>query len=76
MSNRTSTLGALVFVGIVLAGGVAAVNEGLTQTTPADGTGSQFDAVEELLAGGFEILPLVLMLLVALAVVAVISGRL
>jgi hypothetical protein len=76
VSNRTSGLGALVFVGIVLAGGVAAVNEGLTQTTPADGTSDQFDAVEELLASGFEVMPLVLMLLVALAVVAIISGRL
>jgi len=76
MSNRTSTLGALVFTGIVVAGGVAAVNEAFTQTSPADGTSDQYGAVEELLAGGFELLPLALMLLVALAVVAVISGRL
>jgi hypothetical protein len=76
MSNRTSTLGALVFVSIVLAGGVVAVNEALTGTTPADGTSDQFDAVEELLAGGFELFPVVLVLLAAVAVVAVISGRL
>jgi len=44
MSNRTSTLGALVFVGIVVAGGVAALNEAFTQTSPADGTSDQYAA--------------------------------
>jgi len=74
--SRVSNLGAFVFVSALFAGGLIAVNEALTTTTPADGTQDQFDSVEQLLVSAGDVLPLAIMLLVALAVVAVISGRL
>jgi|APHM01.1.fsa_nt_gi hypothetical protein len=74
--SRVSNLGAFVFVTALLGGGLLAINEALTTTTPADGTQDQFDSVEQLLVSAGDFLPLAIMLLVALAVVAVISGRL
>jgi len=73
---RLSNLGAFVAVAGVLVGGLMALNEALATTDPADGTQPQFDSVEELLGGGAELFGPLIVLLAALAVVAVISGRL
>ncbi len=74
--TRVSNLGAFVFVTALLAGGIVAVNEAITGTTPADGAEDQFESVEQLLVSAGEVLPLAIILLAALAVVAAISGRL